>query len=121
VCGTVAVRDWSCHGSAAVALAAHFATTYTDADGHRHIHGANLGVCARAYSRAGGFPPLPCHEDVALVHALEQTGARIAWSARPRVVTSARSATRARGGFGDALRAATPLALARLGGSGGTR
>ena len=113
VCGTVAVRDWSCHGSAAVALAAHFAASYTDADGHRHIHGANLGVCAQAYRRAGGFAPLACHEDVALVRALEQSGARIAWSARPRVFTSARRQVRARGGFGDALlAAATPLALA---------
>ena len=113
VCGTVAVRDWSCHGVAALALAAHFAASYTDADGHRHIHGANLGVCAQAYRRAGGFPPLSCHEDVALVRALEASGARIAWSASPRVFTSARRHVRARGGFGDALlAAAVPLALA---------
>jgi len=118
VCGTVAVRDWSCHGASALALAAHFAATYTDADGHRHIHGANLGVCAQAYRRVGGFPPLPCHEDVALVRALEDSGARIAWSARPRVFTSARRHARVQGGFGDALLAAAlPLALACSGSS----
>ena len=42
-------------------------------------------------------------EDVALVGLLVETGARIAWSAAPRVVTSARIASRVRGGFGDTL------------------
>ena len=68
VCGTVAVNDWSGH---APQLALHFKTSYNDAHGHRHIHGANLGVSAQAYRNAGGFPPLACSEDVALVHALE--------------------------------------------------
>jgi hypothetical protein len=67
------------------------------------VHGANLGVSAQAYLRAGGFAPLACSEDVALVEQLQATGARIAWSAAPRVVTSARRASRARGGFGDTL------------------
>jgi hypothetical protein len=39
------------------------------------------------------------------VKALEANGARFAWSARPRVFTSARTDARARGGFGDTLRA----------------
>lgn len=103
VCGSVAVDDWSAHGALADALQAHFASHYTDADGHRHIHGANLGVSAAAYRQAGGFAPLACGEDVALVDALERGGARIAWSARPRVWTSARTQARARGGFGDTL------------------
>jgi glycosyltransferase involved in cell wall biosynthesis len=103
VCGTVAVDDWSPHGSSAAALRQHFAQTYTDADGHRHIHGANFGVCASAYLRAGGFAPLACSEDVALVTALQACGAYIAWSAAPRVTTSARRHARARGGFGDTL------------------
>lgn len=100
VCGTVAVNDWSGH---APQLALHFKTSYNDAHGHRHIHGANLGVSAQAYRNAGGFPPLACSEDVALVHALEACGALIAWSAAPRVVTSARKDFRAAGGFGDTL------------------
>jgi len=103
VCGTVAVDDWSPHADQAGALAAHFDGFYQDRDGHRHIHGANLGVAAGAYLAAGGFEPIACHEDVFLVRALESSGARLAWSARPRVFTSARTDARARDGFGDTL------------------
>lgn len=112
VCGSIGVDDWSVHGTHADALRAHFARTYTDADGHRHVHGANLGVSAEAYVRAGGFPALACSEDVALVEALQETGARIAWSAAPRVSTSARHDARARGGFGDTLLAVIAAGLA---------
>jgi hypothetical protein len=77
---------------------------YQAQDGHRHIHGANLGVSAEAYRRAGGFEPLACDEDVQLVRQLERCGATIAWSHRPQVLTSARLDSRARGGFGDYLR-----------------
>lgn len=103
VCGSVAVDDWSPHGETAEALRAHFDGFYQDRDGHRHIHGANLGVSASAYQAAGGFEAVPCHEDVLLVRALEGIGARFAWSARPRVFTSARIDARARDGFGDTL------------------
>jgi len=103
VCGSVAVDDWSPHAGRADALRTHFHNTYQDRDGHRHIHGANLGVSAAAYRAAGGFQEVPCHEDVLLVKALEGIGARFAWSARPRVFTSARTDARARGGFGDTL------------------
>ena len=103
VCGVVSVNDWSAHGLRGHRLRAHFARHYVDADGHRHVHGANLGVATEAYLRAGGFQPLACSEDVALVASLEAAGARIAWSAAPRVVTSARTHARARGGFGDTL------------------
>lgn len=103
VCGSVAVDDWSPHAQNAEALREHFARTYQDRDGHRHIHGANLGVCALAYVAAGGFSAVSCHEDVLLVKALEANGARFAWSAQPRVFTSARTDARARGGFGDTL------------------
>jgi len=103
VCGSVAVDDWSPHADKADALRAHFDGFYQDRDGHRHIHGANLGVSAAAYQAAGGFEAVPCHEDVLLVQALEKIGARFAWSARPRVFTSARIDARARDGFGDTL------------------
>lgn len=46
---------------------------------------------------------MACSEDVALVRSLEAVGAKIAWSARPRVTTSARRLARASGGFADAL------------------
>ena len=117
VCGTVAVTDWTGHPPQ---LALHFKTSYTDAPGHRHIHGANLGVSAKAYREAGGFPPLACSEDVALVHALQACGASIAWSAAPRVVTSARKNFRAAGGFGATLLRGVPeIALAALAGPAG--
>jgi glycosyltransferase involved in cell wall biosynthesis len=103
VCGTVAVSDWTPHRHNAELLCQHFLNSYTDADDHRHIHGANLGVSAEAYRRAGGFEPLACSEDVALVNALQRSGARFAWSAAPRVTTSARCDAKARGGFGDTL------------------
>jgi glycosyltransferase involved in cell wall biosynthesis len=113
VCGSVAVDDWSPHAGQAALLRAHFSQTYNDRDGHRHIHGANLGVCAEAYRKAGGFLPVPCHEDVYLVAALERIGARFAWSAAPRVVTSARTDARARGGFGDTMLAVVATAGAQ--------
>lgn len=100
VCGTVAVNDWHGYGER---MRAHYALTYEDRDGHRHIHGANLGVCALAYRRVGGFPPLQSSEDVALVNALISNGAKVAWSAAPRVVTSARRNFRAPDGFGATL------------------
>lgn len=103
VCGSVGIDDWSVHGDDAALLRHYFANVYRDADGHDHIHGANLGVAAAAYRRAGGFQPLPCHEDVALVQALKDIGAKFAWTAAPRVATSARKDAKARGGFGDNL------------------
>lgn len=100
VCGTVAVNDWGSYGEP---MRAHYAATYNDADGHQHVHGANFGVSASAYERAGGFQALESSEDVALVSALVSTGSTIAWSAAPRVVTSSRRQFRAPGGFGARL------------------
>ena len=111
VCGSVAVADWSPHGADAELVRAHFTCNYQDRDGHRHIHGANLGVTAAAYLAAGGFAAVACHEDVLLVRALEAFGARFAWSARPRVFTSARTDARARGGFGDTMLAVVAESL----------
>jgi glycosyltransferase involved in cell wall biosynthesis len=103
VCGTIQVDEWSDHAQHAASLHRHFLRTYNDADGHRHIHGANLGISANAYRQVGGFLPLATSEDVALVEALQHAGARIAWSAAPRVVTSARRCARAPAGFAAAL------------------
>lgn len=118
VCGSIGVEDWSAHGIHAELLSAHFRETYRDRNGHRHVHGANLGVSAEAYCKAGGFRYLACSEDVALVAALEDTGARIAWSAEPRVVTSARRHGRAPGGFAEALKQAVAARLAPVPQSG---
>jgi glycosyltransferase involved in cell wall biosynthesis len=114
VCGCIAIDDWSAHGAHSELLRAHFLETYADRDDHGHVHGANLGVSAQAYRMAGGFKYLACSEDVALVRSLEAGGARIAWSARPRLVTSARCHARAHGGFADALVAALALRLGAL-------
>lgn len=100
VCGTVQVRDWGAHGED---VHARFQTLYQDRDGHRHIHGANLGVTAQAYHATGGFLPLATGEDVALVHSLLELGHSIAWTAAARVTTSARKHFRAPGGFGATL------------------
>lgn len=96
VCGVVAVRDWSEHPAETRAA---YESRYTDADGHRHIHGASLGVATHAYLKAGGFSPLRCSEDVALVERLSEIGADIRWTNSVRVHTSARRIARAPGGF----------------------
>jgi glycosyltransferase involved in cell wall biosynthesis len=108
VCGAVSVEDWTPHVDA---VQKHFACTYFAVDGHRHIHGANLGVSADAYRRVGGFAPLPVSEDVALVEALVGSGAHVVWSGAPKVVTSARTDFRAVGGFGDTLLRVSQLHL----------
>ncbi|QXI26313.1 glycosyltransferase [Pseudomonas vanderleydeniana] len=103
VCGTVHVERWQAHQDAM--LRQRYEAHYQPVEGHRHIHGANLGICARAYERAGGFRPLPLDEDVQLVNDLQQSGARIVWTARNSVSTSSRSDCRVHGGFGDFLTA----------------
>ncbi len=99
-CGTVTVADWADYPPD---VRAGFLARESRADGHPHVHGANLGVRADWYLRVGGFPPLPAHEARLFVQALERAGARIARRARPAVVTSARRDPRARNGFGDYL------------------
>jgi len=111
VCGTVGVAGWAAHGPRAQALQRHFAAHYQDRDGHRHVHGANLGVAAQAYRRVGGFAPLTCSEDQTLVDRMAQAGCTIAWTALPRVTTSARPYSRVEGGFATALRTADPAAM----------
>ncbi len=99
-CGVVAVDDWSGY---APWMARAFEGAEAVRDGHPHVHGANLGVAVDAYLRCGGFAPLGCSEDVALVDALVASGARIARRVHPRVSTSARRVARASGGFSDYL------------------
>lgn len=100
VCGIVCVVDWSPRDQRLRAL---YDRHYVARDGHRHIHGANLGVSARAYRHVGGFTPCTSSEDVSLVRRLQDAHARIAWAARPCVVTSARHSARCDGGFSACL------------------
>ncbi|KQY46166.1 glycosyltransferase family 2 protein [Cellulomonas sp. Root137] len=69
-----------------------------------HVHGANLGVRADAYLRAGGFPDLPEHEDVDLVEALTALGARVVATDDCDVLTSGRLVGRTPGGYAGYLR-----------------
>ncbi|SDT06379.1 Glycosyl transferase family 2 [Pseudomonas asplenii] len=103
VCGTVHVEQWQAHQD--TRLRQRYQLHYQARENHRHIHGANLGICAKAYQRAGGFQPLPLDEDVQLVNDLQQSGARIVWTARNSVSTSSRGDCRVEGGFGDFLKA----------------
>ncbi|WP_313275060.1 glycosyltransferase [Stenotrophomonas sp.] len=101
-CGVVDVVDWLDYPDA---VRRAFACRELARDGHAHIHGANLGMRATAYTAAGGFAPLRTGEDVALIHMLGNTGATIAWLARPVVATSARRVSKAPQGFSGFLRA----------------
>lgn len=72
---------------------------------HPHVHGANLGVRADAYVRAGGWNPLRTAEDHDLWNRLGALGCRRVAMGRMRVVTSGRRVGRAPSGFADALAA----------------
>lgn len=96
VCGIVRIADWSPRDNRLRSL---YERHYVPRDGHRHVHGANLGVSTHAYLRAGGFVAGNTSEDVSLVHRLQRARARIAWAAQPCVVTSARRSRRCAGGL----------------------
>lgn len=98
--GTVRVADWA--GRAPGTAAAHGAA-YSSADGHRHAHGANLGISAAAYDALGGFAPLAVHEDADLLARARGAGLRIAWVGGSPVTTSARVSHRTPGGFSATL------------------
>lgn len=104
VAGMVSVTDWSEH---LLTTAARFRQLHHRITGHHHVHGANLGISARAYLAADGFPAVAVHEDVALITALKRTGHRVPHTADSPVITSARRQARAPAGFATFL---TPLA-----------
>ncbi len=102
VAGTVRVADW---GDQPASVRHAFARSYgRPADGHLHVHGANLGLSASAYLAAGGVPPLALAEDQALVDDLLAHGHRLVATGRNPVLTSARRESRTVGGFADHLR-----------------
>lgn len=112
VVGTVGVRDWSGYPPGTKALfeqgyrrATHGRGGHRAADGHPHVHGANLAFTAEAYLSAGGFEPRPAGEDHALVRSLAAARRRILRTPDLEVVTSARRHARAPHGFSDFLRA----------------
>jgi glycosyltransferase involved in cell wall biosynthesis len=107
-CGIVEVGDWEDY---AVEVQRAFLLGQCARDGHMRVHGANMGVSADFYTRCGGFLPLRCSEDVALVEALVGVNARIARVARPVVRTSARRDARASGGFSDFIKQVEHLSM----------
>ncbi|CAN5452849.1 glycosyltransferase family A protein [soil metagenome] len=100
VIGTIDVLDWESHS---MAVQSSHAFNYHRGNGHRHIHGANLAMTARAYLAAGGFDSLLVDEDVELIAAMQATGQRLVWAGDLPVATSARAQGRAIGGFADHL------------------
>lgn len=100
-CGVVQVDDWKDFSSA---VRRRFARSERARNGHRHVHGANMGFSAAAYLRSGGFQPLTCGEDVALIAAIERAGGNVARLGAPRVITSARREARAPNGFSHFLK-----------------
>lgn len=97
--GTVAVAD------APAALVSAWAKEYVQAEGHPHVHGANLGVRASTYLRAGGFDPVPVHEDVRLAASIgTDLTAVVVRTASTPVATSGRLVARAPDGFAGHLR-----------------
>lgn len=98
--GTVTVDDWS---SWPPDLPARYER------GDRSVplptHGANMGISAPAYRRAGGFPSVRSDEDVALLTRVRQKRGHIVADASCPVVTSARPHSRAPHGFAAHLAA----------------
>lgn len=69
-----------------------------------HVHGANLGVRASAYVRAGGYLPQSEHEDNDLVDRLKVSSAAVHATDRCEVITSGRQVGRTPGGYAGYLR-----------------
>jgi glycosyltransferase involved in cell wall biosynthesis len=74
------------------------------AEDHPHVFGANFGVRASHYLRAGGFEPVRIHEDRILAERLRRAGSTVVATDTLRVITSSRLQGRAPHGFAGYLR-----------------
>jgi glycosyltransferase involved in cell wall biosynthesis len=110
IAGTIDVDTFEEHDAC---VAQRFRSTYLlHPDGtHAHVHGANLGVRADAYLRAGGWADLRTAEDHDLWARLRANGARILSPSHVQVVTSGRRIGRAPMGFANALAAHNGVSL----------
>lgn len=72
---------------------------HTLAEGHPHVHGANLGLRLSTYLAAGGFADVAVHEDLDLVSRVRASTAAWVATHRTSVRTSGRDASRVQGGF----------------------
>jgi hypothetical protein len=103
VAGTVELADDHPDDTLAAVVAQRFRARYTVAGGtHTHVHGANLGMRADAYERAGGWRTLATAEDHDLWRRLRRLGPTVSTTALP-VITSARRSGRAPMGFAVGL------------------
>lgn len=102
IAGTVDVDSFDDHG---IGASEQFRNTYLiHPDGsHPHVHGANFGVRADAYLRAGGWGEFETAEDHDLWNRLLQTGSRRRSIGNMTVLTSGRRIGRAPHGFAGAL------------------
>jgi glycosyltransferase involved in cell wall biosynthesis len=104
VAGIVGVDSFAEHGAE---VEERFRASYCiHPDGtHPHVHGANIGVRADSYLRAGGWMDLATAEDHDLWHRLQHHGERRLSDARLWVMTSGRRIGRAPMGFAAVLAA----------------
>lgn len=77
-------------------------------EGHRYVHGANLGLRASAWQQLGGFGSLAVHEDASLVQRARDSNLTIVATDSIRATTSARRANRVPGGFAGYLATLPP-------------
>lgn len=80
-------------------MAAAYRSAYRNRMGHRHVHGANLGLSSEAYWSVGGFSALETGEDVELVQKLEYSAFPVMYACDSPVSTSCRRVGRAPNGF----------------------
>lgn len=85
--------------------AAHWVATHPRGRPAGNVHGANLGLRADTYNAVGGFADLDQHEDVELVRAARDLGARVVATDENEVVTSGRFRGRTPGGYAGFVRA----------------
>lgn len=106
IAGIVSVDSFRDHGADAEE---RFHRRYLiQADGrHSHVHGANLGIRADVYRRAGGWSHLSTAEDHDLWNRLHLAGCFRVSTSAVQVITSGRRVGRAPHGFAEALAAPT--------------
>lgn len=73
--------------------------THRPGEANGHVHGANLGIRADRYLAAGGFDPVPEHEDNLLVRRLRDAGILEQATDDSWVLTSGRFIGRSPGGY----------------------
>lgn len=77
--------------------------SWEPAPAHHHTGGASLAFRAGAYAALGGFAPIACGEDAAIVDEAHRRGLRVRRDRDVVVETSARRIGRAAGGLADHL------------------